>query len=488
MKFFILIFLTQFLFGQFQFDTLSHKKLVDGASHTKINISSAPWMVNVLRFNFAKSHFSIETIKAQDKLAGYEKTSSMSARRNSANHFVVGGVNGDFYGSGGVPINMQVVNGAPLRMPGPQSLFGVSENKKLQLSPLAFNSVFIAKNLSIKINTINAIRQTDFLVLFNNFFGSSTSTNQWGTEIVTQPITKLFLNDTVKLIVKNKRTGVGNTTIAENEIVFSGHGVAQQFLNSNISIGDTIKIFLGILPAPKQITQLIGGFPQILKNGINFVADAMIVEGNLSHAYERHPRTALGFSSDSTEIIFVTVDGRQSLSVGMNLNELASLMINLGAHHAINFDGGGSTTMVAGNAIVNSPSDAAGERSVANAIFLISSLPITSIFDNGKILNDFHLFQNYPNPFNSTTIISYQLSVSSFVTLKVFDVLGKEIATLVNENKEAGKYFVGFDAEKFSSQKTGGLTSGVYFYRIAIHSDKLTVGDFTEIKKILMIK
>ena len=64
--------------------------------------------------------------------------------------------------------------------------------------------------------------------------------------------------------------------------------------------------------------------------------------------------------------------------------------------------------MVAGHTIVNSPSDAAGERSVANAIFLISSLPITSIFNDVSIPNDFHLYQNYPNPFNSETIISYQ--------------------------------------------------------------------------------
>ena len=105
----------------------------------------------------------------------------------------------------------------------------------------------------------------------------------------------------------------------------------------------------------------------------------------------------------------------------------------------------------------------------------------TSIIEQREIPpNDFHLYQNYPNPFNGKTIISYQLSVNSFVTLKIFDVLGKEIATLVNENKEAGKYSVGFNSINISS--------GIYFYRIAIHSDKLTAGNFTEIKKMLYLK
>lgn len=87
--------------------------------------------------------------------------------------------------------------------------------------------------------------------------------------------------------------------------------------------------------------------------------------------------------------------------------------------------------------------------------------------------NEFVLDQNYPNPFNPSTIISFSVPQSSFVTLKVYDVLGNEVSTLVNETKEAGKYNVSFDA--------AGLSNGVYFY--SINSD-----NFTSTKKMILMK
>jgi mannose/cellobiose epimerase-like protein (N-acyl-D-glucosamine 2-epimerase family) len=87
--------------------------------------------------------------------------------------------------------------------------------------------------------------------------------------------------------------------------------------------------------------------------------------------------------------------------------------------------------------------------------------------------NNFQLMQNYPNPFNPITTISYQLSAISFTTLKVYDAIGREIATLVNEMNEAGNYSIQFDAQK--------LSSGIYFYR-------LQAGEFVEVKKMLVMK
>ena len=83
------------------------------------------------------------------------------------------------------------------------------------------------------------------------------------------------------------------------------------------------------------------------------------------------------------------------------------------------------------------------------------------------------LAQNYPNPFNPTTVISYQLPMVSQVSLKVYDLLGKEVATLVNEYKPAGSYEVLFDAAH--------LATGIYYYR-------LNAGDFTETKKMILLK
>jgi hypothetical protein len=92
--------------------------------------------------------------------------------------------------------------------------------------------------------------------------------------------------------------------------------------------------------------------------------------------------------------------------------------------------------------------------------------------------NDFYLAQNYPNPFNPTTTIKYQIPEISFVTIKVYDVLGNEVATLVNEEKPAGSYEVEFSVGQNSILS---LSSGIYFYR-------LQAGSFIETRKMVLIK
>ncbi len=91
----------------------------------------------------------------------------------------------------------------------------------------------------------------------------------------------------------------------------------------------------------------------------------------------------------------------------------------------------------------------------------------------------FSLEQNYPNPFNPTTNITFVISHSSFVTLKVYDMLGNEVATLVNENKPAGKYSVQFNSQQTADHKQ--LASGVYFYR-------LQAGGYSSVKKLVLLK
>jgi hypothetical protein len=114
------------------------------------------------------------------------------------------------------------------------------------------------------------------------------------------------------------------------------------------------------------------------------------------------------------------------------------------------------------------------------------------------------LEQNYPNPFNPTTTIRYTIappnlpkgeafmgtSFMKFVTLKVYDILGKEIVTLVNEEKPAGTYEVEFSAKGGSA--SGGdaynLPSGIYFYRLTVSSQDGLTGDFIDTKKLILLK
>jgi hypothetical protein len=88
-------------------------------------------------------------------------------------------------------------------------------------------------------------------------------------------------------------------------------------------------------------------------------------------------------------------------------------------------------------------------------------------------LDDYRLFQNYPNPFNPSTTIRYELPRREFVILKIFDLLGREVATLVNEEKQPGSYDVRWSGV--------GVPSGAYFYR-------LQAGEYVETRAMLMVR
>jgi uncharacterized protein (TIGR02145 family) len=97
----------------------------------------------------------------------------------------------------------------------------------------------------------------------------------------------------------------------------------------------------------------------------------------------------------------------------------------------------------------------------------------TGMEDESIIPDEFKLMQNFPNPFNPTTIIQFETTHNTFISLKVFNVLGNEIATLINEERPVGSYSCEWNA--------GGFPSGVYFY-------SLTTRDFRETKKMILMK
>lgn len=105
---------------------------------------------------------------------------------------------------------------------------------------------------------------------------------------------------------------------------------------------------------------------------------------------------------------------------------------------------------------------------------LKTNFPLTGLSSNfNSVPENYSLSQNYPNPFNPSTVISYQIPVTEFVSLKVYDELGKEVSSLVSKNQNAGRYEISFDGSN--------LGSGIYYYSI-------NAGNFSETKKMLMLK
>lgn len=134
----------------------------------------------------------------------------------------------------------------------------------------------------------------------------------------------------------------------------------------------------------------------------------------------------------------------------------------------------GSETI--GNVVVESVATRSSDGTVVigthgNGVYS-TQLNVTSV-DNDQLQNRFELSQNYPNPFNPTTTISYSIPKQSNVSLKVFDIVGREVAVLVDKEKSAGSHKIDFNASE--------LSSGVYIYRL--QSD-----DFSETKKMMLLK
>jgi hypothetical protein len=148
-----------------------------------------------------------------------------------------------------------------------------------------------------------------------------------------------------------------------------------------------------------------------------------------------------------------------------------------------NADGGvgilsGTSTTLATNASKTIYFGIAAGNSKANMLTNMQMVEqkynsITAVGDHQVAPTNYTLNQNYPNPFNPSTKISYQIPESGFVTLKVYNALGKEVATLVNSEKSAGRYEVNFNAND--------LSSGIYFYTIQ-------AGKFQETRKMILLK
>jgi hypothetical protein len=117
----------------------------------------------------------------------------------------------------------------------------------------------------------------------------------------------------------------------------------------------------------------------------------------------------------------------------------------------------------------------------STTILNVKLRPISTGITGNETSEHYLLSQNYPNPFNPTTNIKYQIANNSLVTLKVYDILGKEITTLVNEFQKAGSYETQFS---INSLKGKQLSSGIYFYKLTCHGES----DFSDVKSMILIK
>ncbi len=360
------------LFAQAQFDTVRHRIVGPGISHTTMIAPSVPWIVNVLEIDLTNPYLTIETVKAQDRLVAQEQTSSMASRKEAPAHHIVAAVNGDGYLAGGEPLSMQMVGGELLKDHTPDSdpVIGFDRFGAPLMEMLTFSGEIRSSGSVIHFSKINRARGSDDLVMYNHFLGSSTGTNASGAEFVLRPISEWYANGLVRSVVDSIADGIGNLPLSATSVVFSATGSRRTEMLGELAPGDTVNIFLGILPGAVKVKELIGGFSILVSGGVQVT----------TRVTAREPRTSAGFSADSTKLYLWTVDGRFPGSAGMTYFEMADFMLSHNMAFGINLDGGGSTTMLVNGTIANRPSDG-GERAVANGLLVVSSAPTGSLAD-----------------------------------------------------------------------------------------------------------
>ena len=227
----------------------------------------------------------------------------------------------------------------------PRTALALYENEGPKILPSLQYTGYVenAKGDRYPLTGMNRARYANEIIWYNNFYGSSTGTNAYGAELQ---------------VDKGKVTYVapyGNSKLLNHGFVLSGHGDGANFLRK-IPVDSKIKIVQTFNNADAdRAKHLLGAGPLlVLDSKVNVQSEIESIPKDIANG--RAPRTAIGVRKDGT-ILLVVVDGRSATSIGLTLNELAEYLVKLGADKAMNLDGGGSSEMVIGNEIKNSPSD-----------------------------------------------------------------------------------------------------------------------------------
>jgi hypothetical protein len=374
--------------GTIAADSTARETLAPGVVHARYVRNAGPFIINVVRIDRRTASVAFEHGRAQEALAGREKTTSIAQRRTAKGATVLAAVNADFFNlKTGESENNVVVNGEWWKgqkvtdspydtFRNPHIQFGIDSRGAPLIDRFVFEGMALAGAHRVPILTLNAnpSGNPEGTALYTWRFGTLTPRD---TARATAELTLAEAGrrgDTLLYVRRGVPLGSSGNVIPPLGAVLAGYGPRSKEVAA-FADADTVRVLVGVAPQQSRapLDLVIGGWPRILRDGVDVSTRAAADEGTISRNAEvRHPRTAIGFSRDSSVVYLVTVDGRSATSVGMTLEELSALFRELGAAHAMNFDGGGSTTMVIRGKIVNAPTDPTGEREVGSALLLLA--------------------------------------------------------------------------------------------------------------------
>ncbi len=319
--------------------------------HQRRGSAAGPLIVNYLKARITDPDIEFSSVLARDEVFERELVSSMADRSQA-----IAAVNGAYFAPDGRPLGVLAIDGQLVSEPfAKRTAIGLGKNTVV-MGSVDSNGFVETAHGRMDITGMNRPRMQDDLIVYTSHYGSATETNVYGLDV-------LVRNGRVEAVQE------GSMDIPEDGVVLSGHGAGRDFL-MGLQPGDEADWHVALEPNwfDEGITEIIGGGPRIVKDGEVYISGE-IERFQRDITRGRAPRTALGITEDD-RLLIVTVNGRNpNISVGMTLEELADLMLELGAVDAMNLDGGGSTTMIVRNRILNIPSDGV-ERKVSNALVI----------------------------------------------------------------------------------------------------------------------
>lgn len=370
-------------------DTVAKRVLAPGVTYRHIVDRRGPLVMHVVTVDLRRPDIELRVARAHDQLKGREKTSEMVRRVMAGGEQVPAAVNADFFElASGENENEQVLRGEWWKgLKVTDSPYDTYDNVHVQFGldaarrPVMDRYILDGKAWDrgvmtpIVVMNFNPSGKPEGTALYTARYGA-TAPRDTTRQTAEAPMTAAGRRGDTLLFVRHGAVSTtSGSAIPTDGALLAAYGARTKEVQAMAEM-DTVRVLLATLPRlPHGVvpTLLIGGWPRILQDGANVAGDAATVEGTLSRNAEMvHPRTAVGFSRDSATLILLTVDGRSENSGGVTLVDLARIMRRLGAWQAMNFDGGGSTTMVIDGAVVNAPSDKSGEREVGNALMVVT--------------------------------------------------------------------------------------------------------------------
>ena len=296
-----------------------------------------------------KNLYTIKPVLAKGRVPGLQTTSGMSDMTDA-----VAAINATYFAGNGDAIGMIKIDGD---MAGTtyfsRTAIGMNVSGQPFMGTVSYSGHVTLGDVTLPVSGVDCERGANNLTIYNHWYGPRTRTNEYGMEYT---------------VVNGEVTAIhtGNSVIPKNGMVISVHGTSAEAF-AGVQVGDRAEVDQDMGARWNQAVDIMGAGPRLVQNGqVLVTAGDEQFPGDIR--YGRAPRSAVAILKNGN-YLFGVVDGRQASSRGLTLTDWARLLVKMGARDAMNLDGGGSSALVIGGQLQNSPSDGS-ERYVGSALII----------------------------------------------------------------------------------------------------------------------